>query len=70
MEGYEAFVVLYVAAMLVTAFSAAKGKTSWFSLVSVIIMPVYFIWVLIDVLGSTRQSESTDESTQSTETEV
>ncbi|MCK4462552.1 MAG: hypothetical protein KAW46_12155 [candidate division Zixibacteria bacterium] len=65
MEGYEAFVVLYVVAILVTAFLAAKGKTSWFSLVGVIIMPVYFMWVLVDALSSTKEKESQEEQPQS-----
>jgi len=53
----EVLLVFYVLFIILTIYFAVTKKTSWLSLLGVIIFPIYFIWVLVDAFRTSQKKE-------------
>ena len=52
--------IVYILLLVITITLAIKKRTHWISILAVALIPIYFIWVLIDLSKSSTQADKTD----------
>jgi hypothetical protein len=48
------YLIVYIVLVVITIILAIAKKTHWSSIIGVALLPIYFIWVLIDLGRSTQ----------------
>jgi hypothetical protein len=54
------YLIIYIVLLAITIVLVIMKKTHWGSIIGVALIPIYFIWVLIDIFKSGSKNDNTE----------